>query len=127
MPLRMPDVQLLTGETVVVLTPTVGYDEHSEKVEGWDRLEVGNVLVAPGSTSDVEDSTRLDGTRAVFTLGFPKTFSAPLRGCRVVVRPVEGDPEPEHTYAVIGDPKPNCAANCPTRWWYTAQVEAVNG
>lgn len=110
---------LLSGEAVAVLTPSVTYDEHMEVVETWVREEVQNVLVAPGSTADVEDSTRPHGTRAVFTLGFPKTFSKSLRGCRVEVR--------GSTYSVIGDPQPNSAANCPTAWWYTAEVEAVDG
>lgn len=110
---------LLQGEAVTVLTPSVAYDEHMEAVETWEREEVQNVLVAPGYTSDVAGTARPDGTRAVFTLGFPKTFSKPLRGCRVVVR--------GSVYSVIGDPQPNSAANCPTRWWYTAEVEAVEG
>lgn len=110
-----------------MLTPSVTYDEHMEEVETWEREEVQNVLVAPGSTSDVEESARPDGTRAVFTLGFPKTFSKSLRGCRVVVRCPEGGNEGEHTYSVIGDPQPNTLENCPTKWWYTAEVEAVDG
>lgn len=110
---------LLHGETVAVLTPSYGYDEHMEQVETWEREEVANVLVAPGSTSDIDDSARPYGTRAVFTLGFPKTFSKPLRGCRVEVR--------GEVYSVIGDPQPNNADNCPTAWWYTAEVEAIDG
>lgn len=110
---------LLHGEPVTVLTPSTTYDEHGDEVMTWDREVVGNVLVAPGSTADVEDSTRPHGTRAVFTLGFPKVFDKRLRGCRVEVRGRE--------YAVIGDPQPNTLANCPTQWWYTAEVEDVDG
>lgn len=110
---------LLHGENVTVLTPSTGYDEHGDEVMAWEREGVENVLVAPGSTADVEDSTRPHGTRAVFTLGFPKGFDKRLRGCRVVVRGRE--------YAVIGDPQPNTLANCPTAWWYTAEVEDVDG
>lgn len=117
--MRMPNFPLFTGETVTVLTPTTTYDEHMEEVTTWERETVEDVLVAPGSTSDVEDSVRPYGTRAVFTLGFPKTFSASLRGCHVVVRGTE--------YAVIGDPQPNNMDNCPTPWWYTAEVEDVDG
>lgn len=118
---------LLHGERVTVLTRTVTYDDHHEAVETWQREDVEDVLVAPGSTADVEDATRPYGTRAVFTLGFPKTFSKRLRGCRVIVRCPEGGDESEHTYAVIGDPQPNTMANCPTKWWYTAEVEDVDG
>lgn len=111
--------QLLTGETVTVLTPTVSYDAHGDRSVAWAGTEVENVLVAPGSTADVEDATRPDGTRASFTLGFPKTFTAPLRGCRVIVRGV--------VCAVVGDPQPNAMGNCPTQWYLTATAEAVHG
>lgn len=123
----LPDLGLIAGEAVTVRTPTVGYDEHMEEVVTWDETTVANVVVTPGATSDVLDSTRPDGTRVAFTLGFPKTFSAPLRGCRVVVRPVEGDPESEHTYAVIGDPQPYTAENVPGAWNYTCEVARVDG
>lgn len=119
MGLDLPGISLITGETVTVRTPVYSIDEHNEQVTRWVDTEVENVVVAPGSTADVEDSTRPYGTRAAFTLGLPKAFSASLRGCRVVVRGTE--------CAVIGDPQPNAVANCPTAWWYTAEVEAVDG
>lgn len=75
--MRMPNVQLLHGETVVVRTPSVEYDEHMEEVETWTEATVENVLVAPGSTSDVTDSTRPDGTRVAFTLGSRSRFPLP--------------------------------------------------
>lgn len=118
---------LLHGETVTVLRRTVEYDDHNEPVETFEREDVDNVLVAPGSTASVEDTARPYGTRAVFTLGFPKTFSKRLRGCRVIVRCPEDGDEGEHTYSVIGDPQPNNAGNCPTAWWYTAEVERIDG
>lgn len=117
--MRMPDVRLLTGETVTVRTPSTSYDEHMEAVTTWADETVANVLVAPGPTSDVTDSTRPDGTRVDFTLGFPKTFSGSLRGRRVVVRGIE--------CAVIGDPQPNTPENCPTQWWLTAEAARVDG
>ena len=110
---------LLRGTTVTVLTPTTTYDEHNETVTEWERATVDNVLVAPGSTADVIESDRPHGTRADVTLGFPMTFSARLRGCRVEVG--------ERTYDVIGDPVPNMAENCPTQWWYTAEGVLVDG
>ena len=115
----LPDLGLIAGETVTVRTPTVGYDEHMEEVVTWVEATVQNVVVTPGSTSDVLDSTRPDGTRVAFTLGFPKSFTAPLRGCRVLVRGIE--------CAVIGDPQPYTADNVPGAWNYTAEVERVDG
>lgn len=118
MPL-IPTIGLIRGTTVTVLTPAVSYDEHMEEIVSWEPATVGNVIVAPGSTADVTDSDRPHGTRADVTLGFPKTFSARLRGCRVEVG--------ERTYEVIGDPVPNMAENCPTEWWYTAEGVLVDG
>ena len=115
----IPDLGLIAGETVTVRTPTIGYDEHMEEVPSWSARPVENVVVTPGATSDVLDSTRPDGTRIAFTLGFPKSFTAPLRGCRVLVRGIE--------CAVIGDPQPYTAENVPGAWNYTAEVERVDG
>ena len=115
----LPDFGLIAGETVTVRTPTTGYDEHMEEVETWDEATVQNVVVTPGATSDVLDGTRPDGTSAAFTLGFPKTFTASLRGCHVLVRGIE--------CAVIGDPQPHTAENVPGAWNYTAEVARVDG
>ena len=115
----LPDLGLISGETVTVRTPTVSYDEHMEEVVTWQEATVANVVVTPGTTSDVLDSTRPDGTRVAFTLGFPKTFTAPLRGCRCVVRGIE--------CAVIGDPQPYAAENVPGPWNYTCEVARVDG
>ena len=115
----LPDFGLIAGETVTVRTPTIGYDEHMEVVESWSARPVANVIVTPGSTADVLDSTRPDGTRVDFTLGFPKTFTASLRGCHCVVRGIE--------CAVIGDPQPYTADNVPGAWNYTAEVARVDG
>lgn len=117
--MRMPEIQLLTGEKVTVKTPVYTEDEHNELSVTWVSADVENVVVAPGSSSDVEDSTRPYGTRAVFSLAFPKTFGASLRGCRVSVRGTD--------YSVIGDPHPNTMDNSPTSWHYTCEVEDVDG
>jgi hypothetical protein len=115
----LPDFGLIAGEAVTVRTPTITYDEHMEESTIWTETTVANVLVMPGVTSDVTDSTRLHGTRVAFTLGFPKTFTALLRGCRVVVRGTE--------YDVIGDPQPATASNLPSPWSRTVEVEAADG
>ena len=115
----LPDFGLIAGEAVIVRTPTIGYDEHMEEAVTWDEATVANVVVTPGATSDVLDSTRPDGTRVAFTLGFPKTFTASLRGCHVLVRGIE--------CAVIGDPQPYAADNTPGPWNYTAEMARVDG
>lgn len=115
----IPDLGLIAGESVTVRTPAVGYDEHMEEVSSWSGRVVEGVVVHPGATSDVFDGTRPDGARVAFTLGFPKTFTASLRGCRVIVRGVE--------CAVIGDPHPLTAESVPGPWNYTAEVATVHG
>lgn len=123
----LPDFGLLSGEAVTVLTPSSSLDEHMEESVTWAREEVRNVIVEPSSTAAVADRSRPHGTRAAFSLCFPKAFGKPLRGCRVVVRCPDGEDEAAHTYAVIGDPHPLTGANCPGAWWYEAEVEAVDG
>lgn len=115
----LPDLGLIAGETVSVRTPASRRDEHMEEVVTWDEVTVPNVVVTPGATSDVLDPTRPHGTRATFTLGFPKTFQRPLRGCRVVVRGVE--------CSVIGDPQPYAAKSVPGAHNYTVEVARVDG
>ena len=115
----LPDLGLIAGESVTVRTPNVDYDEHMEEVVTWDEAAVANVVVTPGATSDVLEGTRPNGTRVDFTLGFPKSFTAPLRGCRVLVRGIE--------CAVVGDPQPHTPENVPGAWNYTAEVERVDG
>lgn len=115
----LPDFGLIRGEPVEVLRRTVTYDEHMERVESWERERVENVLVLPGASSDVRDAARPDGTKVALTLGFPKGYTASLRGCRVEVR--------GEAYAVVGDPKPATPGNVPGPWNRNAEVEAIRG
>jgi len=81
---------------------------------------VENVLVDPSPGADVVDSVRPDGTRAEFTLHFPKTYSGSLRGAHVVVR--GGEP-----LAVEGDPQPYTNENTPGPWNRPVNVFRVEG
>ena len=111
--------RLLTGESVLVLTPAVSYDEYNNENIEWQSVTVQNVVVAPATTTDEDDTARPHGTKAKYTLAFPKTFTGSLRGCRVSVRGQE--------FEVIGDPMPNTAENCPTSWWLKVEVQDVEG
>lgn len=112
----------MVGDSVIVRTPSFSYDSHKNELVTWAEQTVDDVIIAPSAASDIDEDGRHHGTRARIKCGFPKGFSSSLRGCHVVCGPpFSGE------YAVIGDPKPNFAANCPTRWWYTAECEAVNG
>lgn len=115
----LPDFGLIGGETVTVRTPSYSFDENMDEAVEWSDAVVRNVLVAPAPTSDVTGTTRPHGTRVAFGLSFPKTFTAPLRGCKVVVRGVECD--------VVGDPQRLADANTPGPWNMTVTAEAVHG
>lgn len=84
-------------------------------------VEVGNVLVAPGSCQDL-DATRPEGVRVSLTLHFPRTWTERLRGARVTLAG-----RYQGTYAVVGDPMPYMGENCPTAWSMPVEVEAVDG
>lgn len=82
---------------------------------------VGNVLVSPGATDDLEAS-RPEGVKVEYTLHFPKTYTGTLEGCIVSLpSPWSGD------YRVIGDPRPYIDANTPTKWHLPVEVEAAHG
>lgn len=112
----------MVGKTITVQRPSYSYDASKNEITTWKDESVENVLVAPVSAADIQELDRTHGTKARIRLGFPKTYSDSLRGCRIV----PGDPFPG-TYAVIGDPMPNMVENCPTEWWYTAEAEACDG
>lgn len=112
-------LSLLRGEVVAVLRPNVAYDDLGEPVSGEPmRTEVADVLVTPGATSDM-DATRPNGVTVSYTLGFPKSFQEPLRGCTVEVR---GRP-----YEVVGDPQPLTPGNVPGPYNYTVEVTRSDG
>lgn len=107
----------MRGQAVTVRRPSVDYAD-GDAVETWADEEVRGVLVAAGPTRDALDGNRPDGTAVAYTLAFPKSYAASLRGCRVVVGGEE--------LAVVGDPRPH-PANCPTRWNRTVEVTRVDG
>lgn len=110
---------MIFGETVEVVRPVVEYDELNEPVEGEPETElVDNVLVAPGSTTDM-DEKRPQGVSVVFTLHFPKTYTKPLRGCQIKVRGT--------LYEVVGDPQPYTEANVPGDWSMPVEVMRHDG
>lgn len=110
----------MKGETVIVeRRAEAGTDDLNNPTYETTSSEVSNVLVCPGSTSDVIGSIRPDGAEVTYTLHFPKTFSGSLRGCRISVR--------GEWFSVIGDPKPYALESCPTEWCMPVEVGVVNG
>jgi|SRR5690625_119271 len=111
----------MQGETVVVHRRVeTGHDPLNSPVYEDVTETVHDVLVAPGPRSDVDASTRPDGTRVAWNLHFPKPYAESLRGAKVSVRG-------QKPAKVIGDPQPYTLENTPTRWWLPVELERVDG
>lgn len=116
---------MISGTTVTVLRPgEPTTDRFNNNVPGVPvRTEVHDVLVAAPTTDEME-AARASGVTLAYTLHFPKSFTAPLRGCTVEL------PEPwanGRGYRVVGDPRPYMDANTPTRWHMPVNLEAADG
>ncbi|WP_405735780.1 hypothetical protein [Bifidobacterium sp.] len=114
---------MISGVTVTVMRPCGYTGDRFGNLEPTESASetVHDVLVSPGSTSDLE-AARPEGVDVALTLHFPKPYAQSLHGCTVqLTGPWAG------TYRVIGDPKPYIMENTPTRWWYPVEVEAAHG
>lgn len=110
---------MIRGTDVCVLRPSYSRDAYGNEEVSWSREAVGDVLVAPASSEDASGPGRPHAASASVRFAFPKGYSSPLRGCLVEAC--------GRTWSVVGDPRPNMAGNCPTRWWYTAEAVAADG
>lgn len=114
---------MIRGVSVTVATPgEPTRDRLGNSVPGEAAATtVQDVLVAAPSVDDME-AARENGVTLAYTLHFPKSFTASLRGCTVTL------PQPwEGTYRVVGDPRPYMDENCPTPWHMPVNVEAADG
>lgn len=113
---------MIKGVAVTVIRKVKsGVDRLNNDVYVTSSETVGNVLVSPGGTDDLEAS-RPEGVKVAYTLHFPKTYKASLEGCDIAL------PEPwAGAYHVIGNPQPYIDANTPTRWNRPVEVEAAHG
>lgn len=114
----IPD--LFGGVTVTVSRPVFdGVDQLWDDAPNYADEQVDNVLVAPTSTGDEQESNRPWGTANALTFHFPKTYTASLRGCRITY---DG-----HTYEVEGDPQPYMQSLAPGGWNRPVKATEVLG
>lgn len=100
----LPDLGLIAGETVTIVSPSVELDDLGEPTYGEPvRTTLKGCIVQPGSTADL-DATRPNGVTVAFTV-YMTDPGLSLRGCSIELR--------GETYEVVGDPKPSTAANVP--------------
>ena len=112
---------LLKGEPVTIYTPTITYDENKDEVVTWTETELDNVLFGKPSTEQVDETMRLYGVHAQYSLGIPKEYTDSLRGCKVY------RPRDERMYVIAGDPMPLPPEICPTPWNREAIAGWVDG
>lgn len=112
---------MIVGETVTVeRRQEVGRDPGNNPLWEWVPETVDGVLVAPGSRTDVEDSTRPDGVEVKFTLHFPKGYPETLANARISVRG-------RKPMTVVGDPSHYTEANTPGEWSMPVEIGTVEG
>ena len=139
---------MISGTSVTVVRRTMtGRDEMGEPVFSTSQETVGNVLVTPSNTDEMDVSNRMFGVVCELTLHFPKSYTASLEGCTVLLSAPYGDAAPEpttsstaadeaaetvvqvvgHAYRILGDPKPYMACNTPTQWNRAAMAVRADG
>lgn len=112
----------LVGETVIVQRRVkTGENTHGQPIYDWVEELVDDVLVAPGPRTDLVEAGRPDGTNVAWSLYWPKTYTASLRGTRVLL---QHDDKP---CAIIGDPRPYPDVATPTRWNRPSEASRVDG
>lgn len=110
----------MRGEEVTVrLKVKDGQDALNNAVWKDQDVTVSNVLVAPGTSGNINDSTRPDGVQIKYTLYFPKTFDMRIDNAQVKVR--------DEWLYVVGAPRHYDKVNCPTKWWMVAEVGGSHG
>lgn len=112
----------MKGTSITIMRPVDGTpDRFGNVTHTWQTETVGDVLVAPGASNDLEAS-RPEGVTVAYTLHFPKTYTGSLEGCMVILpAPWSGE------FRVVGDPREFMDANTPTRWHLPVEIEAAHG
>lgn len=99
----------MRGSDVTVLRKTEsGEDEMGDPIVSWVPETVDNVLWSKSRSADLDDVSRPDGTEDTVTFHFPKTYTASLSGCKIVLG--------SRTYDVVGDPVGYMPEHTPGVW-----------
>lgn len=111
-------LNIFQTEQITVIRESITYDDLSEPIYGEPEKEQVDVLVHPGSTTDL-DASRPNGVEVIFTLHFPKSYTKSLQGCHIEVR--------NDIYEVVGDPQSYAPENTPGNWNLPVEVKRVDG
>lgn len=108
---------MIKGMTVVLYSrKRVGSDEFNAPVYQETADYVENVLVSPASSSDVEDTDRIYGKHAVYTVAIPKGDTHDWEDATVEFF--------GHKWRTIGFVQRGIEENIPLDWNGKIQVEA---
>jgi hypothetical protein len=112
---------MIKGSRIEIHNPIeTGTDTFNIPTTKWGLEAVlGDVLVAPASTQDVEGTIRPNGDEITMDFYIPKTYTASLRGRQIHHQ--------GNIYEVIGDPQPYPEENTPTRWNRVVHARKIEG
>jgi hypothetical protein len=115
---------MFRAETVTILRPSVTYEERKDAVTTWTPETLDGVLFDSPSTEDVDEAMRAYGVHVQYRMHVPKSYTASLRGCKVV-RDRDSGMEHPLEYVVAGDPMP--LAQSPQPWDRSAMLGWFDG
>ena len=110
---------IIKGIPVVLYEKTViERDEFDHPIYKEHQEVVGNVLVAPASTTEILDTLNLTGKKAVYNIAIPKGDRHTWEDCRVDFF--------GQAWQVVGFPQQGIEENIPGDWnqkWMVARYE----
>lgn len=111
---------MIRGEDVVVVRRTIdGRDAMGEPIFTESTETVANVLSAPSTTDEMDETNRAFGIVCERTFHFPKSYTASLEGCSVRWGGRE--------WRIVGDPQRYIPENTPTPWNCAAKAVRADG
>lgn len=101
-----------------------GSNPFGEPITASRSFTIPNILIAPGKTSELNDTNRPNGVIVAYTLHIPKEYVCDLTDCTVTIpRKFGGFDECK----VIGSPRPLMEELTPGDWNMQVEVELVDG
>lgn len=108
---------MLKGEAVVVELATASNID-GFNANGFEQVEVENVLIEPESTAMLEEIPLQDSSFSAITAHFPKTFTKSLKGAKIHYQ--------NRIYYVEGNPSAYPINSTPTSWNRSAYATTTN-
>lgn len=106
----------MKGETVILIQKTrTSSDPFGNDIYTEQEITVNNVIVGTPSVDDVATSMDIDGKKAEFVLGIPKTDTNNWQNTEVIIR--------GKRYKTYGFPLVQTEENVPGKWNAQVKVE----